>query len=155
MSNVGNVAFAARDRLWHRISKLTELNEFIASRWPVRRGPLGGAVSVFCELGSHSQTAARTVAIPSIRNHCRRVIDVLEMIISTSGFAAESQRDGPRRQHVEAISVPRPQGPSVQRRILLIDLPNQTSWDACTGLGSPNGTKCASAITGNTPSKRK
>jgi tRNA(Arg) A34 adenosine deaminase TadA len=50
MSNVGNVAFAASDRLWHDISRLTELNEFIASRWPVRRGPLGGAVSVFCEL---------------------------------------------------------------------------------------------------------
>jgi tRNA(adenine34) deaminase len=49
-SNVGNVAFAARDRLWYGISRLTELNEFIASRWPVRRGPLGGAVSVFCEL---------------------------------------------------------------------------------------------------------
>jgi kumamolisin len=30
-----------------------------------------------------------------------------------------------------------------------------TGWDACTGLGSPNGTKCASAITGNAPSKRK
>jgi len=49
-SNVGNVAFAARDRLWEEISRLTELNEFIASRWPIRRGPLGGAVSVFCEM---------------------------------------------------------------------------------------------------------
>ncbi len=49
-SNVGNVHFAASDRLWHGITRLTELNEFIASRWPVRRGPLGGAVSVLCEL---------------------------------------------------------------------------------------------------------
>lgn len=49
-SNVGNVAFAARDRLWDGLSRLTDLNEFIASRWPMRRGPLGGAVSVFCEL---------------------------------------------------------------------------------------------------------
>lgn len=49
-SNVGNVTFAARDRLWDGISKLAELNEFIASRWPVRSGPLGGPVSVFCEL---------------------------------------------------------------------------------------------------------
>ncbi len=50
MSNVGDVAFAASDRLWDGISRLTELNEFIASRWPVRRGPLGGAISVFSEL---------------------------------------------------------------------------------------------------------
>jgi tRNA(Arg) A34 adenosine deaminase TadA len=50
MSNVGSVSFAARDRLWDGISRLTELNEFIASRWPVRRGPLGGPVSVFSEL---------------------------------------------------------------------------------------------------------
>jgi tRNA(Arg) A34 adenosine deaminase TadA len=50
MSNVGTVTFAARDRLWDGISRLTELNEFIASRWPIRRGPLGGPVSVFCEL---------------------------------------------------------------------------------------------------------
>jgi tRNA(Arg) A34 adenosine deaminase TadA len=49
-SNVGSVAFAARDRLWDGISRLTEFNEFIASRWPTRRGPLGGAVSAFCEL---------------------------------------------------------------------------------------------------------
>jgi len=49
-SNIGSVAFAARDPLWDEISRLTELNEFIASRWPLRRGPLGGAVSVFCEL---------------------------------------------------------------------------------------------------------
>lgn len=33
-----------------RIIQLTDLNEFIASRWPMRRGPLGGAVSAFCEL---------------------------------------------------------------------------------------------------------
>jgi tRNA(adenine34) deaminase len=49
-SNVGSVAFAARDRLWDGISRLTELNEFIASRWPLRRGPLGGPVSMLCEL---------------------------------------------------------------------------------------------------------
>jgi len=49
-SNVGRVAFAARDRLWDGISRLTELNEFIASRWPDRSGPLGGPVSVFSEL---------------------------------------------------------------------------------------------------------
>ena len=49
-SNVGRVKFAARDRLWDGISRLTELNEFIASRWPTRLGPLGGPVSVFCEL---------------------------------------------------------------------------------------------------------
>jgi len=50
MSNVGSVTFAARDRLWDGISRLAELNEFIASRWPVRSGPLGGPVSVFSEL---------------------------------------------------------------------------------------------------------
>jgi len=50
MSNVGSVSFAARDRLWDQISRLAELNEFIASRWPVRRGPLGGPVAVFSEL---------------------------------------------------------------------------------------------------------
>ena len=49
-SNVGSVAFAARDRLWDGMSRLAEVNEFIASRWPVRRGPLVGPVSVFCEL---------------------------------------------------------------------------------------------------------
>lgn len=49
-SNVGSVAFAARDRLWNGIARLAELNEFIASRWPVRRGPLGGPVALFCEL---------------------------------------------------------------------------------------------------------
>jgi tRNA(Arg) A34 adenosine deaminase TadA len=49
-SNVGRVAFAARDRLWDGISRLADLNEFIASRWPVRSGPLGGPVSVFSEL---------------------------------------------------------------------------------------------------------
>jgi len=50
MGNVGSVVFAARDRLWRGISRLTEVNEFIASRWPVRRGPIGGPLSVFCEL---------------------------------------------------------------------------------------------------------
>jgi tRNA(adenine34) deaminase len=49
-SNVGIVAFAANDRLWDGISRLTELNEFIARRWPIRRGPLGSPVSMFCEL---------------------------------------------------------------------------------------------------------
>lgn len=49
-SNVGNIAFAARDRLWDGISRLAELSEFIASRWPARRGPLHGPVSVFSEL---------------------------------------------------------------------------------------------------------
>jgi hypothetical protein len=49
-SNIGRVAFAARDRLWDGISRLAELNDFIASRWPVRSGPLRGAVSVFAEL---------------------------------------------------------------------------------------------------------
>jgi tRNA(Arg) A34 adenosine deaminase TadA len=49
-SNVGIVSFAARDRLWDGMSRLAEVNEFVASRWPVRRGPLGGPVSVFCEL---------------------------------------------------------------------------------------------------------
>lgn len=50
MGNVGSVVFAARDRLWRGISRLTEVNEFIATRWPVRRGPIGGPVSAFCEL---------------------------------------------------------------------------------------------------------
>ena len=50
MGNVGSVVFAARDRLWRGISRLTEVNEFIASGWPARRGPLQGPVSVFCEL---------------------------------------------------------------------------------------------------------
>lgn len=50
MGNVGSVVFAARDRLWRGISRLTEVNELIASSWPTRRGPLGGPVSVFCEL---------------------------------------------------------------------------------------------------------
>jgi tRNA(adenine34) deaminase len=49
-SNVGSVTFAARDRLWAGLSRLAELNEFFASRWPIRRGPLGGPVSVFSEL---------------------------------------------------------------------------------------------------------
>jgi tRNA(Arg) A34 adenosine deaminase TadA len=49
-SNVGRVAFAARDRLWDGISRLADLNGFIASRWPVRSGPLRGPVSVFAEL---------------------------------------------------------------------------------------------------------
>ncbi len=49
-SNVGTVAYAARDRLWDGISRLAELNEFIARRWPVRRGPIGGPICVFCEL---------------------------------------------------------------------------------------------------------
>ena len=50
MSNLGSVSFAAPDRLWDGISRLNELNEFIANRWPVRRGPLGGPLSVFSEL---------------------------------------------------------------------------------------------------------
>ena len=50
MSNVGSVTFAARDPLWDGISRLTELNEFIANRRPIRRGPLSGPVSVFSEL---------------------------------------------------------------------------------------------------------
>lgn len=50
MSNIGSVAFAARDPLWDDISRLTEVNEFIANRWPVRRGPIGGPVAVFAEL---------------------------------------------------------------------------------------------------------
>jgi len=35
------------------------------------------------------------------------------------------------------------------------DFAAATAWDACTGMGSPNGIKCASAITGNVPTKRK
>ena len=50
MSNIGNVTFAARDMLWDGLSRLTELNDFVASRWPVRRGPLDGPIAVFCEL---------------------------------------------------------------------------------------------------------
>lgn len=50
ISNIGSVTFAARDRLWDGISRLTELNEFVASRWPARSGPLNGPVSGFCEL---------------------------------------------------------------------------------------------------------
>lgn len=50
MSNVGSVNFAARDRLCDGISRLAELNEFVASRWPARRGPVTGPVSVFSEL---------------------------------------------------------------------------------------------------------
>src|SRR5215831_5870805 len=50
MSNVGNVFYAARDRLWHGISRLGEVNEFIASRWPAQHGPLSGPVSAFSEL---------------------------------------------------------------------------------------------------------
>ncbi|MBV8136019.1 MAG: nucleoside deaminase, partial [Deltaproteobacteria bacterium] len=50
MGNVGSVVFAARDRLWRGISRLTEVNEFIANGWPARQGPLHGPVSVFCEL---------------------------------------------------------------------------------------------------------
>jgi tRNA(Arg) A34 adenosine deaminase TadA len=50
MGNIGSVVFAARDRLWRGISRLTEVNEFIASGWPARQGPLHGPVSVFCEL---------------------------------------------------------------------------------------------------------
>ncbi|MGH7779911.1 MAG: deaminase [Candidatus Binataceae bacterium] len=50
ISNIGSVTFAARDRLWDEISRLTELNEFVASRWPARSGPLNGPVSGFCEL---------------------------------------------------------------------------------------------------------
>lgn len=50
MSNVGAVAFAASDPLWDGISRLVQQNEFIANRWPLRRGPLGGAISAFCEL---------------------------------------------------------------------------------------------------------
>jgi len=49
-SNVGTVVYAARDRLWEGLVKLTQVNEFIAQRWPIQRGPLGGAVSAFCEL---------------------------------------------------------------------------------------------------------
>lgn len=49
-SNVGNIAFAARDRLWDGMSRMAELSEFIANRWPARRGPLRGPVSVFSEL---------------------------------------------------------------------------------------------------------
>ena len=49
-SNVGSVTFAARDRLWDGLSRLAELNEFFARRWPAWRGPLGGPISVFCEL---------------------------------------------------------------------------------------------------------
>ena len=37
MSNVGSVMFAARDRLWDRMIQLTEVNEFIANRWPARQ----------------------------------------------------------------------------------------------------------------------
>jgi len=50
MGNVGSVVFVASDRLWRGISRLTEVNEFIASNWPARRGPLDGPISVFCEL---------------------------------------------------------------------------------------------------------
>jgi tRNA(Arg) A34 adenosine deaminase TadA len=49
-SNVGSIAFAARDRLWDGMVRLAELSEFIASRWPARRGPLDGPVSAFSEL---------------------------------------------------------------------------------------------------------
>lgn len=50
MSGVGNVRYAARDWLWDGITRLVDVNEFVARRWPVRTGPLDSPVAVFCEL---------------------------------------------------------------------------------------------------------
>ena len=50
MSKVGIVRFAAADRLWDGISRLADVSDFIAERWPHRSGPLIGPVASFCEL---------------------------------------------------------------------------------------------------------
>ncbi|HXW85195.1 MAG TPA: nucleoside deaminase [Candidatus Binataceae bacterium] len=89
-SNVGSVAFAARDRLWDGISRLAELNEFIANRWPVRRGPLGGAPSVFCELLpllwflEHKPDGS---VVARYRSHHPRLLTLAETLRSDARFA--------------------------------------------------------------------
>ncbi len=50
MSNVGNVRYAAGDIMWENISRLADLNQFMADRWPTRIGPLNSPVSTFCEV---------------------------------------------------------------------------------------------------------
>ncbi|MEO1020869.1 MAG: hypothetical protein AAFY56_24825, partial [Pseudomonadota bacterium] len=50
MSNVGIVRFAAQDRLWNGLTRLPELNEFVAERWPNRIGPMTGPIATFCEV---------------------------------------------------------------------------------------------------------
>jgi tRNA(adenine34) deaminase len=50
LSHVGTVRYAAGDPLWSGIDRLPDLNAQVGRRWPIRHGPLRGAIAAFCGL---------------------------------------------------------------------------------------------------------
>ncbi len=50
MSNVGHIAFAAADPLWRDLTRLKDVDPFMAERWPERTGPLRDPIAGFAGL---------------------------------------------------------------------------------------------------------
>jgi tRNA(adenine34) deaminase len=47
LCNIRDVRYAASDPLWFGAERLSDLNEFLASRWPERTGPVDGRLATF------------------------------------------------------------------------------------------------------------
>ena len=47
LCEIRDVRYAASDPLWFGAERLSDLNEFLASRWPERTGPVDGALATF------------------------------------------------------------------------------------------------------------
>ena len=47
MSKIGHVAYAAADPLWRDLTRLKDVDPFLAERWPARAGPLTGPIAGF------------------------------------------------------------------------------------------------------------
>lgn len=82
LCEIRDVRYAASDPLWFGAERLRDLNEFLASRWPERTGPVEGPLATFGALlpllwflahrgedGVVAQTYAR--ADPQLLDHAR------------------------------------------------------------------------------------
>jgi tRNA(adenine34) deaminase len=47
LCEIRDVRYAASDPLWFGAERLSDLNAFLASRWPERSGPAGGGLAIF------------------------------------------------------------------------------------------------------------
>jgi tRNA(adenine34) deaminase len=91
LCNIRHVRYAAGDPLWSGIEDLSDRNEFLASRWPERSGPVGGPLATFGALlpllwflrtrgedGVVPQTYARQdpLLLDRARQHARTAADL-------------------------------------------------------------------------------
>ena len=84
-SHVGRARFAARDWLMAGSERVPEINDWVATRWPERRGPEPGALGQFCGLlhlvwsieRSPDGVVARAFsrADPSLLERARHLVD--------------------------------------------------------------------------------